>query len=93
MIARLMLCLHQPREYVVENVTPAEGALLLVEREREKRRDAQMAYLVQKIAVAEVLNGKPIEHGLFDDPEEEPADTKTLDDATLLSLGFARQEG
>jgi hypothetical protein len=60
---------------------------MLLETERKRRRDAQWAYLTTKIAVIEAMTGQTVDHGLFDDPEEQD-EPKTLSDATLMSLGF-----
>jgi hypothetical protein len=42
---------------------------------------------VTKIAIVEAMTGQTVDHGLFDDPEEQD-EPKTLSDATLMSLGF-----
>ena len=60
---------------------------MLLEQERKRRRDAQWTYLVTKIAIVEAMTGEAVDHGLFDDPEED-REPETLSDATLMSLGF-----
>lgn len=64
---------------------------MLEESARKQRRDAQLSYLVQKIAIVEAMTGQSIDHSLFDDPENDNTKTKnTLSDGDLAKLGIVR---